>query len=135
VEVCGAIENVAIFSGCNISSILLRYHRFGTLYVQYCIVLIKNSSGKEHIVAILQVNFKLSKNRLRCTVPVPRVPECLSHRRNWVTQLPPQQASVSLLGPKGGNTLLRLREWGDPMRRVDRKPGTLHTLWMYRIQL
>ncbi len=35
VEVCGAVENVAKFSCCNISSILLRYHRFGTLYVLY----------------------------------------------------------------------------------------------------
>ncbi len=28
-------------------------------------------------------------------ITVPRVPECLSHRRNWVPPLPPEQASVS----------------------------------------
>jgi hypothetical protein len=30
VEVCGDVENVAIFSGCNISSILLRCQSFGS---------------------------------------------------------------------------------------------------------
>jgi hypothetical protein len=33
---------------------------------------------------------------------VPRVSECLTHRRNWVHLPPPPQASVSLLGHKEG---------------------------------
>jgi hypothetical protein len=60
-----------------------------------------------------------------------RIQECMPHRRNW---FPPTRSSesecVSPLGSKGGsNTLLQVRGWGTQFGRLDRRPGTLYTLW------
>jgi hypothetical protein len=53
----------------------------------------------------------------------PRVPECLSHRQNWVPPPSNPLASVSPpSNPKGEiNTLLRVRGWGDPTRTTGEK--------------
>jgi hypothetical protein len=51
-----------------------------------------------------------------------RVPECLSLRQNWLPLPPLPQASVSPLDPKGGgNTRLRVRWWGKPIRTTGEK--------------
>ncbi len=55
-----------------------------------------------------------------------KVPECLSLRRNWS---PHPRVSPPLDPKGGGNIPLRLRGWGTQYGRLDRKPGTLYTLW------
>jgi hypothetical protein len=54
---------------------------------------------------------------------IPRVPECLSCRRNWVPPPSPACECAFPLRPKGGksNTLLRVRGWGDPFRTTGQK--------------
>ncbi len=72
-------------------------------------------------------------NRIVEWVYIPRVPECLSLRRNWVPPLPPSHASecVAPLGPNGVREQHSLggEGVGTQFGRLDRKPGTLYTLW------
>jgi len=54
----------------------------------------------------------------------------MSHRRNWVPPPPTSQASVSPpLDPKGEATLSCGGVGDTQFGRLDRKPGTLDTLW------
>ncbi len=60
---------------------------------------------------------------------LPRVPECLSHRRNWVPPPSPPHAIVSSpFYPEGGATLsCGVREWEGPKSDYwIEKPGTLY---------
>jgi hypothetical protein len=64
-----------------------------------------------------------------------RVPQCLSHRPNWVRPPPLPQASVPPPPPEqkggGGNTRLRGEGRRTQFGRLERKPSTLSTLWAY----
>jgi hypothetical protein len=63
---------------------------------------------------------------------IPRVPECMPHRRNWLPSPPPLKVSVSPpLDLKGGGATfsLQVRGWGTHLGRLDRRPDTLYTLW------
>ncbi len=52
----------------------------------------------------------------------PRVPECLSHRRNQVPPLSPHAIVSPPLDPEGGASLsYGVREWGDQFGLMDRK--------------
>jgi hypothetical protein len=76
---------------------------------------------------------------LYCTIP--RVPQCLSLRPIGSPPPPPLlQSNVSPpLEPKagGGNIRRLVWGWGGQFRRLERKPGTLYTLWfiLYTLNL
>ncbi len=63
---------------------------------------------------------------------IPSVPQCLSPRPNWVRPPSLPQASVSSPGAKGGGGTLACGWWGGrtQFERLERKPGTLSTLWV-----
>ncbi len=66
---------------------------------------------------------------------IPRVPECLSLRPNWLPQPPYTQASVPPPPPpgtKGGsNTCLRVRGWGEPIRTTEECVELQHFSLLY----
>jgi hypothetical protein len=63
----------------------------------------------------------LSLNRIYHDYSIPRVPECLFHRRNYGSPTP----SPSSLGSKGGGGGTLSCGWrGTQLGRLDRKPGT-----------
>ncbi len=60
---------------------------------------------------------------------IPRVPQCLSRRPNWVRPPPfPQASSSPPQNQRGGNTRQRVRSGRTRFERLKRKPGTLSTL-------
>ena len=50
-----------------------------------------------------------------------RVPQCMSHRRNWDSPTPSLASECAPHSePEGGQSRLRLRGWGSPFRRLEK---------------
>ncbi len=60
---------------------------------------------------------------------VPRVPQCMSPLPNWDPSTPsPASECVPPPRNQGGDTRLRVRRWGSPFGRLEKKLSTLSTV-------
>ncbi len=69
---------------------------------------------------------------LYCSTCIHRVPKCMPRRRNWFPPPPPKVSLSPPLDPKGGGGTTLSCRWGGggtQFGRLDRRLGTLYTLW------